>query len=407
MLRFIEPAKELPVYGKYDTVVVGGGFAGIAAAVAAARGGNKVLLCERMFILGGLGTAGLVTIYLPLCDGRGNQLSFGLAEELLKVSIEYGYEQGYPRAWLEGGTQEEKEKQRYRVRYNASACAIAMEKLLLKEGVEILYGTTVCDVAVTDDMITHLLIENKGGRSAVEVGNVVDCSGDADVCYYAGEDTAEYAVGNNLAAWYYHFNGEGNALRMLGFNDDPEARARRSEHDKKSITTLKHFRGLDGKDLTEMTIESHATVYNHFLKDQKLSKEHMLTSIASIPQVRMTRRIDGVTVLDWSDDYVRFEDSVGMFGNWNSSGPTENKGEKWELPYTALYGRKIKNLAAAGRCLSATDKMWDITRVIPVCSLSGEAAGTAAALAKNFCDVDVALLQQTLQNNGVMIHWEQ
>ena len=69
MGRFTEPAKELNIYGKYDTVVVGGGFAGVAAALAAARGGNKVLLCERMFMLGGLGTAGLVTIYLPLCDG--------------------------------------------------------------------------------------------------------------------------------------------------------------------------------------------------------------------------------------------------------------------------------------------------------------------------------------------------
>lgn len=407
MNKFIEPAKELPVYGQYDTVVVGGGFAGVAAAIAAARGGNKVLLCERMFMLGGLGTAGLVTIYLPLCDGKGNQLSFGLAEELLKVSIEYGHEAMYPKAWLEGGTTEEKTAQRYRVRYNAAACAIAMEKLLIKEGVEILYGTTVCDVAVTDGVITHLLIENKSGRSAVEVGNVIDCSGDADVCYFAGEDTAEYTIGNNLAAWYYYCEDGANNLRMLGFNDDPEARARRSEHDKKSISTLKHFRGLDGKDLSEFMIESHTTIYNHYMKDQKLTKDHMLTSIATIPQVRMTRRIDGVTVLDWSDDYVRFDDSVGMFGNWNPSGPTTNKGEKWELPYTALYGRKIKNLAAAGRCLSATDAMWDITRVIPVCSLSGEAAGTAAALGKNFAEVDIRKLQSKLQENGVMIHWEE
>ena len=66
MAMILEPAKELKVSGSYDTVVVGGGFGGVAAALAAARGGNKVLLCERMFMLGGLGTAGLVTIYLPL-----------------------------------------------------------------------------------------------------------------------------------------------------------------------------------------------------------------------------------------------------------------------------------------------------------------------------------------------------
>ena len=69
MDKFIEPKKELPIYGSYDTVVAGGGFAGVAAALAAARGGNKVLLCEKMFVLGGLGTAGLVTIYLPFSLG--------------------------------------------------------------------------------------------------------------------------------------------------------------------------------------------------------------------------------------------------------------------------------------------------------------------------------------------------
>ena len=401
MSVFVEPAKELPVYGKYDTVVVGGGFAGIAAALAAARGGNKVLLCEKMFILGGLGTAGLVTIYLPLCDGLGHQLSYGIAEELLRKSIEHGAEVEYPTEWFDpNGTVEDRTAHRYRTRYNANACAIAMEQLLLEAGVEILYGTSVCDVAVVDGTITHIMIENKTGRSAVEVGNVVDCSGDADVCYYAGEETVLHGRGNVLAAWYYYCDENGNNLRMLGFADDPDAKKRRPQ-DVGIIVNDLHYKGVDGRELSDFMIASHQSVYNAFLREQELTNTHMLTSIASIPQVRMTRRIAGVYTMDMSDDHKQFENSVGLFGNWKNK---TGRGQVYELPYTALYGKKIKNLSTAGRCVSATDDMWEISRVIPVCAVTGEAAGTAAALGKNFAEVDVAELQAKLRANGVRLH---
>lgn len=402
MSKIFEPAKELEITGSYDTVVVGGGFAGVAAALAAARGGNKVLLCERMFMLGGLGTAGLVTIYLPLCDGRGHQVSYGIAEELLKVSIQDGYEARYPTPWLEGGTMEEKAATRYLVRYNAAACAIAYEKLLLDTGVTLLYGTTVCDTVVEDGVITHLIVENKSGRSAIACGNVIDCSGDADVCKFAGEDTAQYGRGNILAAWYYHTNEEGNQLQMLGFADVPDPKGRPGE--KEAIVTKKRYAGLDAEEISEFVINSHRSTYNHYLLEKPLSQTHMLTSIASIPQVRMTRGLKGQYWMTREDNHKVQPDSVGMFSDWHGKGD----GSVYEVPYRALIGTKIKNLAAAGRTIAAEDLMWDLTRVIPVCSVTGEAAGTAAALSKNFTDVDVATLQAKLTENGVKLHsdWE-
>ena len=99
--------------GKYDTVVVGGGVAGIAAALSARRSGASVLLLEREYSLGGLATLGLVTIYLPICDGMGHQVSFSIAEELLRLSMSLGHEAKYPTPWIEGGSFEEKAKTVY------------------------------------------------------------------------------------------------------------------------------------------------------------------------------------------------------------------------------------------------------------------------------------------------------
>ena len=103
-----EKERQIPNSHSCDVLVAGGGIAGVAAALAAARNGADVLLLEREYTLGGLATLGLITIYLPLCDGRGNQVIYGIPEELLKLSIKYGAEQNYPAAWLEKGRVEER-----------------------------------------------------------------------------------------------------------------------------------------------------------------------------------------------------------------------------------------------------------------------------------------------------------
>ena len=380
---------------KYDVAVCGGGFAGISAALAASREGKKVILFEKEYMLGGLGTAGLVTIYLPLCDGMGHQVSFGIAEELLKLSITYGAEARYPENWLDNiGTRTENDK-RYLVQYNAQVFAILAEKLLLQNGVEIMYGSYVVGTALNGKKITHLYVENKSGRCEYEVGAVVDATGDCDIAYLAGAPTDIFERGNILAAWYYYTNEKGYNLQMLGASDRTDA-----DKDKKEVSPLvnRRFGGLDGKEISEMVCLSHEKTLEHWLEKRRDDPNAVISTIATIPQVRMTRKIVGEYVLAEEEMHKYFEDSIGMVANWKRRGPV------YEVPFSTLYSKEVRNLAVAGRHTSVDQTLWDVMRVIPCCAVTGQAAGTAAAMTDDFTTLDVSALQQKLKANGVVLH---
>src|SRR5512145_2221418 len=100
-MAFLTESNQIPIAGKYDVIVAGGGIAGVAAALAARRSGCRVLLIEKSVMLGGLATLGFIAYYLPLCDGRGKKVSGGIAEELLHLSIKYGYGD-LPPEWKDG-----------------------------------------------------------------------------------------------------------------------------------------------------------------------------------------------------------------------------------------------------------------------------------------------------------------
>ncbi|MBQ7039513.1 MAG: FAD-dependent oxidoreductase [Clostridia bacterium] len=398
-MRVITETNKINVAYEYEVCVCGGGFAGVAAAIASARSGAKTCLIEKSFMLGGLGTAGLITIYLPLCDGCGNQVSFGLAEELLKLSVEHGVEARYPKAWFENGSFDEKKNgQRYEVQFNANLCAISMEQLLIKEGVDILYGTQVCNVNKTGDKISEIIIENKSGRQAISVKSVVDATGDADICHFAGEETDLFEQGNLLAAWHYYYKNGGVHLQQLGAADIPDEH---KTEERKGATSLvpQRFTGLDGTELSEMTKISHEFILKSILeKREALNDESIVpTMIPTIPQIRMTRKIVGIYTMTEADDHKDLYDSVGMFADWKKRGPC------YQLSFGSLYGKRVKNLITAGRCISSDQTLWDVTRVIPVCSVTGEAAGTAAALTDDFSALDIEKLQNELIRKGVRI----
>lgn len=384
-----------------DVLVCGGGFAGISAALAAARQGKKTILLERQFILGGLGTAGLVTIYLPLCDGMGRQVSFGIAEELLRLSVSLGAEADYPENWLENtdAALRTEEDKRFEVRYNPTLFAILAEQLLMKENVKILYGTYAVAVDKTDNKINAVITESKSGRRAIKAASVVDATGDCDIAFLAGAPTDTFKQGNILAAWYYFLDNSGYKLNMLGFADIPDDQ--KNGENEVEMLISRRFMGLDADELSQMVQLSHNAVLADIKKRRFRGNDLVPTSMATIPQIRMTRKLVGEYVLHDTEEHKYFEDSIGLISDWRKRGPV------YEVPFKTLYSGKIKNLITAGRCTSVTDSMWDIMRVIPCCAVTGQAAGTAAALTDDFTALDIKRLQAKLSDSGVVLHENQ
>ncbi len=382
-----------------DVCVCGGGIAGIAASIAAARSGKKVILAERMFMLGGLATAGLVTIYLPLCDGLGKQVSFGLAEELLKLSISVYHDEkrGYFN-WIASDDIENRteESPRYEVNFNAQLFAISAEQLLLHNGVKILYGTTAVKAERNGDKIQAVIFENKSGRFGIKASSFVDATGDADLAYLSDTPTETFKQGNVLAAWYYSHQENGYDLHTLGCADIPDKQ--KNDSNKVETLTSRRFSGIDGEEISEFMQMSHQSTMNDVLKRRIEHPEIQPTTIATIPQLRMTRRVVGEYTLDDVEMHKHFDDSIGMVSNWRKRGPV------YEVPFRTLYSAKTKNLLFAGRITSVTDAMWDIMRVIPCCAITGEAAGIAASMGNDMSSLDISELQSEIVKRGGKLH---
>lgn len=387
----LRPSQRVPVRGAFDVAVVGGGIAGVAAAVSAARAGAKVCLIEKEHALGGLATLGLVVYYLPLCDGRGRQVIGGLGEELLKASIKYGPGE-VPLPWRrKKATRAERARQRYRLRFWPASFMLALDELIVRSGVKLFFDTRFCGVRRGGGRVESLFIENKDGPGAVRAKTVVDASGDADVCVAAGEVTVA-RTDNRRSGWYFAFDrGE---VKLIAQHDPLYGKPRRG---------MPLFAGHVADSVTALDLAGRRMVLDHYLKmrgKRDRRKVYPLV-IPTFPEFRMTRRLRGAFELDEAHVHRPFEDAIGMSGDWRKAGPV------YQIPLRCLAARRNDNLLVAGRCISTTDAAWDWARAIPTCAVTGEAAGAAAALAARRVDrlssLATAELQRHLACRGVLL----
>jgi FAD dependent oxidoreductase len=441
-----EPARQIPLYGEYEVVVLGGGPAGIAAAVAAARAGRRTLLIERYGFLGGMGTAAGVTNFCGLhanVYGTMHRLVRGIASDLLDRIDRLG---GLNAPHLILG-------KILAQAYDTAAYKIAADDLLAAHKVDILFHALGAGVVMGDDKrIDALVVETKAGRQAVLADIFIDCSGDGDLAAWAG---APFEVGDNKGHMLYpsmmfRLNGidpekAGEAWRIIPvLMEEAEARGthkfprkgaivrpqRASIEWRVNFTQLKRedgsaINGLDPDDLTRGEIDGRRQALHafEFLRTVPGFEKSYIVDLPPQLGIRETRRIIGGYLLSGEDvlGCASFDDSIGVNG-WpmevHVAGDVifkfppipQSRGFN-ELPYRMLLPEGIHNLLVAGRCASMTHDGQSAARVSGACFAMGEAAGTAAALALsgNTIPRDIALekLQQTLKLQGAFIGRDQ
>ncbi|MGI5898464.1 MAG: FAD-dependent oxidoreductase [Christensenellales bacterium] len=401
-----EPGRQVKVAAQADVVVAGGGIAGVSAALAAARSGAKVILLEKQCALGGLATLGLIIIYLPLCDGYGRKLIGGIGEELLLKSVRAGQlkrpegkenpRASIPKCWQREASPEERAKKRYQVAYDAAPMMLALEQLLLREGIDIWYDSHLCGCGIENGLLRHVFVENKSGRLAISAKAYVDCTGDADLCFLAGEDTFS-SDQNRRSGWYF-----GADLSRCEINLHPNTDPLKGPCPEGS----RFYSGDDGRDVSQYIIDMHKFILDKSREyNRRTGAQEIPFLIPMMPLFRMTRRLSSVRDIAPSHIGLWMDDAVGMTGDWR----------KPALGYcvtlSSLYGRKTGNLLAAGRCMGAKDDAWDVLRVIPPCAVTGEAAGTAAAMlaqnrASTIQELSAPYLADILRERGVIINKE-
>lgn len=388
---------------KYDVFVAGGGVAGVAAALQAARCNKKAVVIEKSTQLGGLATIGLINLFVPMCNGRGVQIIKGMAEEFLQLSVKYGFDT-IPDDWKNGEPGYGNTTQRYVTRYSAPIFSLVLCKLLTDAGVDIMYDTVITDARCTNGHIDGAVVYNKSGYSYYEADMFVDASGDSDLLHFAGVPTV---TGGNFHT-YTAFLATLDSCKKVAETGDMAHLASYVAGGKANLyggghpEGMKLWDGTNGDDVSEYLRINQLEVFENIKDDERKSRD--ITLLPIMPQFRTTRRIDGDYTLKAEDAYRHFDDSVCAVCDF------DRRDYLYEIPLSSMVKEGFDNVIAAGRCVCASGYAWDVVRVIPPAILTGQAAAMAVCLAiDSGCaigDVDITTLQKNLESANVEVHFD-
>lgn len=423
-----------PVDDSWEVIVVGGGPSGCAAAIAAAREGARTLLIEGTGMLGGMSTAGNMNNWCPFTDGK-KVIYKGIAERILNESRK-GMRNA-PVDWLPINTEQMKR---------------VYDRMVLDSGAKVLFFSHLADVEMAGNgLVDHIIVANKYGLSRYRAKVYVDCTGDGDLAAWAGADYFYGDQNNNIQDSTLCFTIAGvntDEYRRRGGNgwlhsgsDNKSANSPinriiangkyphiidthvnpKMVHPGVIVFNAGHIPGVRSiipEELTDGIIrgrqladELHRGLMEEF---PEVFGDSYLVSTGSLLGIRESRRIrcDYVfTVEDWVARRS-FDDEIGrncyyidVHKNEARRYPRYAKGESHGIPFRTLQPENLSNVLIAGRSISSDDYAYGSLRVMPVCLVTGEAAGLGAALASrmsrvNIHDIDTDILRRRLKEEG-------
>ncbi|MEG0766379.1 MAG: FAD-dependent oxidoreductase [Clostridia bacterium] len=394
---------ETQVKGEYDVVVVGGGPAGVGAALAAARGGMRTLLIERFSCLGGMWTSGLVN---PLFDFANKG---GIVQEIVEGINALGMQSSSGKMYT----------------FDMETMKVLLDRKMKEAGVTVLFHTYFARPLVKNGAMEGIVVENKGGRAAYLAKRVIDCTGDGDVAARAG---APFDMGregdhacqpmtlmckiSQMDFVQQEDYPYGNRNELFDLMQRAAARAGKPDYDFNfekpwllrlpglhtgvlQMTHMRNYNPLSPEDLSRAEMEGRERVQDamaFFHQYMPQFANAQLDQTAAMIGVRESRRIRGEYTLTLED--VRtgrtFEDGFATccFGvdihQPDGKGQEKNDGcyrsRPYQLPYRALVPLAVEQLLVAGRCISGSFEAHASYRVTGDCVAMGQTAGIAAAL---------------------------
>lgn len=437
--------RQLPRNNAWDVIVVGGGPAGCAAAAAAAREGCKTLLLEATSTLGGMGTSALVPAWTPFSD-KEKLVYRGIAEKVFNAS-----KRNRPHIPPDAMDW---------VAIDAEALKRIYDELVSSSGAEIVFNTVLSAVEGHDGRIDAIVVSNKSGLSALEAKVYVDCTGDADLCAWAGAEFQKGDAGGKAlmpATLCFILTNVDEAAFLNGpklHADNPTCpiydvmRSGRyplinSAHIVPSLVGPRtvglnagHLFGVDNTEPLSTTAallrgRQLAAAYRDALAEfHPAFRDAYLVTTGSLLGIRETRRVVGDYTLTL-DDYMErrsFPDEISRncyfldvhwktadairaatdHDKWLATNYRYGRGESHGIPYRCLTPRGLANVLVAGRSVSTEQVVQGSVRVMPSCLAMGEAAGIAAAVAAtaerpDVHAVDVQRVRTRLRECGAYI----